>query len=678
MRRIVILGVALAVLLPASVVSVNATSSGPSGTYLTPFREDGAAYVNGKFQNGSYLGQPTDNTGCVAGPTPDAPAGNPLAYRCMPAGASMVLLADGRILYWDALEGTENIAFLGTNTVLTDLGRLSVNDESRLLTLGGSGPSWAKPSPVDGGAHNPSTAEDLPLPAPLAATHYPYNNAAMFCSDQVLLADGTVLDVGGTDFYSEPTIPGTNKGIAELQGVRNSRVFYPATNTWAQGPAMNYGRWYPSLVTLGNGQVLVASGVTKLIKPFYPTHLSDSLKNVEQTETFDPVNKVWVNNGPSANRALPLFPRLHLLPDGHVYYDAGGQDFNPAGQSIDEALWNVAGSYDPATKSWTDLGVPGLLTPGINPLFAGFRGSTFSAALALRPDASMQYNRASYLTAGGVLLPSPGSVVSVADSRIDTVSTTGGSDHLTTTPTGPLARGRWYGTAVPLPDGTVYMVSGADIDEVVAPGLESPITSAERFVPTLDASGNYTGGHWISAGSQDRMRTYHNNALLLPDGSVLIGGHAPIPFLYGQVHDGISLPGRPGTNNSHDASFQIYRPPYFDSPRPSLDGVAEVGRTLVLSTTASVASIASVVAVRDTAQTHLVDGDARTVSLPIIGRGAGTVTVQLPDSSNVLPAGPYMLFMNQNTTHTGRDIPGEVVPSIAKMVSFAGATPTLG
>ncbi|MBV8559311.1 MAG: hypothetical protein JO050_00960, partial [Acidimicrobiia bacterium] len=46
------------------------------------------------------------------------------------------------------------------------------------------------------------------------------------------------------------------------------------------------------------------------------------------------------------------------------------------------------------------------------------------------------------------------------------------------------------------------------------------------------------------------------------------GGNAPIPFLYTQVHDGVNLPGRPGTNNHHDSSFQIWRPPYFSQKRP--------------------------------------------------------------------------------------------------------------
>ena len=692
MRRILLAAATVSTLLLASVAgSLPATASAPGAGYATPFREDGATFSangqpGGAFSGGIYLGQATDGNGCVAKPVSTAPAGNPTAYNCLPAAASIVQLADGRLLYWDAVEGTETgTAFGGLNFAATDLGRITVNDESRLLTLNQSGGiatgggTFVAPATVAGGAHSTSTAEDLPLPAPIAATHYAYNNGSLFCSDQVLLSDGSVLDVGGTDYYTEPTTPGTDKGLLELEGIKATRIFSMKVDNWVSARPMNHGRWYPSLVTLGNGHVFVASGVTKLIKPVYPTHPLDSGTNVKATETYDPTVDAWTDNGAGAQRTLPLFPRLHLLPDGHVYYDAGGQDFNPAGQSYDEALWNVAATYDPSTQTWHDLGIPGLVSAGVNPLFAGFRGSTFSAVLPLRPNANDTYTRASFLSAGGVLLPPPGSYVAVADGRINTVTTdSSGNDQLSTTPTGSLGRGRWFSTAVPLPDGSVYAVSGADVDEVIAPGLESPILQSELFTPTVDSGGNYTGGSWRPAGQQDRRRTYHNTAILLPDGSVLIGGNAPIPFLDAQVMDGVSLPGRPGTNNHHDPSFQLYRPPYFDKKRPVILSIASQPGALIIHTPQA-ATIASVVLMRNTALTHLVDGDARSVVLAIQSRDPTpsdpTVTVQLPPSSNVLPNGPYLLFANQNAANVNDLAPGHVVPSIGAQVFAEGTNP---
>jgi hypothetical protein len=148
-------------------------------------------------------------------------------------------------------------------------------------------------------------------------------------------------------------------------------------------------------------------------------------------------------------------------------------------------------------------------------------------------------------------------------------------------------------------------------------------------------------------------------------------------MLYGQVHDGVDLPGRPGTNNHHDASFQIYRPPYFDHQRPSVGSITQAGRTLVVHTP-DAATVAGVVVMRNTAQTHLIDGDARSVSLRIVSRSAGQVVVALPDSTNVLPAGPYELFVQQNTADRTDDSPGHVVPSIGRQLFLVGtAAPSL-
>src|SRR5919107_1315410 len=57
---------------------------------------------------------------------------------CKPAAGTLNVLPDGRILYWDALEGTENIK---TSTV-TEYGVKAINDQSRVLDL--IGPTWSR------------------------------------------------------------------------------------------------------------------------------------------------------------------------------------------------------------------------------------------------------------------------------------------------------------------------------------------------------------------------------------------------------------------------------------------------------------------------------------------------------------------------------------------------------
>jgi hypothetical protein len=483
----------------------------------------------------------------------------------------------------------------------------------------------------------------------------------------VLLGNGDLLAVGGTTYFQDPGVPGSNLGVVELQGLKNGRIYHPDTNTWTQTQdstgtvtQMSYGRWYPSLVTLSDGKVFIASGVTKLIKPAYPGGPPIyNNSNVVQTETYDPTTQAFTYNagtptmtgGTSADKSLPLFPRLHLLPDGKVFYDGAGQAYNPQGQSTDEALWNNDSVYDPATKTWTDLGLhaSGTTSPG-------FRGSAFSQMLPL----TAPYTSASFLEAGGVLGVTPGSFAATNTSVITTVGTASG-DTESAVSTGALNNSRWYPAGVTLPDGTVLAFSGASVDEVVGPGGGMPVRQAELFTPTYDGTGKPTGGTWTALASASRDRTYHNGAVLLPDGRVLVGGHAPIPNGYSKV---MTSPGG-FSNNERDPSFEIFSPPYlFRGPRPGIQSVempAGYGHPITI-TTPDAGRIARVVLMRNTAVTHLVDGDQRAVDLPFTVTG-NTIVAQGPPGPSVAPPGPYLLFI-MGTTPTE----GQLTPSVAAQV----------
>jgi hypothetical protein len=564
-------------------------------------------------------------------------------------------------------------------------GDVAANDQSRLLQLNGANPvasTWSVPgNPTGFFAGSPTEPSIIPGASNANPSSTKPNDGSLFCSDQKQLADGRILAAGGTNYYAEPRV-NDQIGVLELEGIKNSRIFDPQANAWGPSVSMKYGRWYPTMTTLADGKVLIASGVTKLIKPVYgpdnTNGVAGSGTNVKQLEVFDPTANnaqgAWSEVvgeqralGDSSHKSLPLFPRLHLLPTGRVYYDAAGQAFNPFGQSYDEALWNIASVYDPALKSWRDIGVPapavdpGVVSQGVTE--PGFRGSTFSQMLPLTPDSTGRYTVARFLSAGGVLGTSPGSYQPTDSSRITKISINPqtGEEKLTTSASGKLSAPRWYSSGVTLPNGTVFVVSGADKDEVVTPGSESAIRTAELWNP---ATGAFT-----AVGEQARERTYHNSAVLLPDGSVLIGGHSPIPANYGDGNaDNPDVPGvRNSAPNHKDASFQIWRPPYlFRGDRPTI--ATEItgalsGTNLVLNTP-DAARLTHVTFVRNPAVTHLVDADQRVVEVPILARDtkAGTVTVSLPDS-RVLPAGPYMAFVA-----TGEEATGNYVPSVAKQV----------
>ena len=607
-------------------------------------------------------------------------------YRCPPAAMAVAVLPTGKVLFWDGLEGMNKVQF----NVVAEFGDVAQNDQSRVADFSRSTASFTTPG--NQSADNNGTAgEDVNSPLPAGVVDTPGNDYDLFCSPLVQLADGTVLSAGGTKYYLEPgvTDPTTGKsyGASELQGLKATRIFDPKANdgagSWKNLPGtsdMHYGRWYPTLVTLPTGQVFVASGVTKLIKPVYTDGRSqfDSGRNVVETETFNPSTRTWtVNHSAQAGsdptladgsqQSLPLFARLHLLPDGKVYYDAAGQTFNPDGQAYDEATWVHAKVYDPATQAWSDLAADNPLgLPLVDGLPLGFRGSGFDVMLPLVPDAKGHYTKARVFNGGGVVGPTPGNYLGDNSTTINTIDTTNGQDTLTSTNGPTLLNQRWYGSAVVLPDGEVFLTNGANRDEVDAPGSGSPVLQTELINPD---AGTVTAGPSLP---DNHGRTYHNSAVLLPDGRVLIGGHAPIATGYAfqddTAHNTLGF-----SAAESDSTFQIYSPPYLsDGPRPYISDAdrrtTNGGRLEVESPQAR--RVTKVVLVRNPSMTHLTDGDQRTVEVPIVSRNDDELTVKVPDAS-VLPPGPYMLFVETTSKS------GHLVPSVSRQV-MVGPAPADG
>jgi hypothetical protein len=296
----------------------------------------------------------------------------------------------------------------------------------------------------------------------------------------------------------------------------------------------------------------------------------------------------------------------------------------------------------------------------LGPIPVGFRGSSFSVMLPLKPDADGKYTKAQFLSAGGVLGTWPSTYLADDTSVINTVDTTTG-DRMTSEATRQLNHRRWYSSGVVLPTGEVFAVNGATTDEVVFPGSGKPVPQAELYDPESRT--------WRPAATDTRNRSYHSSAVLLPDGRVLVGGHAPINTGYGGASDfgkdtfGMTAP-------ESDPTFSIYSPPYlFRGHRPVITEVnpsVPYNQTLTIHTT-DAADIKTVVLVRNPSATHLVDGDQRSVNVPVVSRTENSVTVSVP-GNRVLPPGPYMLFVNRGTSE------GEI-PSASRQVFVGGEVP---
>ena len=84
---------------------------------------------------------------------------------------------------------------------------------------------------------------------PGAEQQQPDTPVDLFCCGHAFLPDGRLLAAGGTQQYDP------------FFGLTQSIAFDPATRTWVPQPQMAGGRWYPSLLALGDGRVLAASGL---------------------------------------------------------------------------------------------------------------------------------------------------------------------------------------------------------------------------------------------------------------------------------------------------------------------------------------------------------------------------------------------------------------------------------
>src|SRR5205809_5641575 len=150
-RRTAAAVAALMVLFPACVRAEWTRDPGVYGSFGQPFTEP---TIDGKRTDAKCI-----ENGGDASPTSDA-----RHLDCKPAGVSVNVLPTGKVMYYDGLEGTENVR----TSIVIEYGHNAGNDQSRLLNL--AGPSWSVPKPSDGGA-NPKGYEHDPLfPPPLSTT----------------------------------------------------------------------------------------------------------------------------------------------------------------------------------------------------------------------------------------------------------------------------------------------------------------------------------------------------------------------------------------------------------------------------------------------------------------------------------------------------------------------------
>jgi hypothetical protein len=199
-----------------------------------------------------------------------------------------------------------------------------------------------------------------------------------------------------------------------------------------------------------------------------------------------------------------------------------------------------------------------------------------------------------------------------------------------------------------LPDGKFLIVAGHNAGrDMRIPQTYNPATGT--FV---------SGTAWTEAYPEEKQRGYHNCALLLQDGRVLLAS--------GRTHT--TEPDQ-DYNSDEQATCRYYSPRYLDAqfePRPSIADIRDGGEStgwLAYDQPRSIhfenGPIHRVVLMAPGANTHSFDQNQRCIILKDIPGGASTpVDVIGPQDAQVAPPGYYLLFIL-------RQQGGELVPCVA-------------
>ena len=407
----------------------------------------------------------------------------------------------------------------------------------------------------------------------------------LFCSGHAFLPDGRLCIVGG----------------APAGTLRSTHLFDPTTEAWTKMANMQQARWYPTVLTLPDGRIMAVSG-----------------SGANEVEIYDATGNAWqLVSG--ATRMFPeLYPSLHLLPSGQIFYSRAGWAqanlLNPG-----TAYLTLSG---PASGAWTDHGQ--------QQFYDRQEGTA-----VIHIDDTVNPPRTTITIIGGGVSGPPTSRNAQTAEAID-LTTLGPAAW---TRLADMHFPRTNVNAVLLPDGKILVIGGQRNGKWAAdPGA---VFEAEMYDPSTNT--------WTPAAPMMFPRQYHSIAVLLPDGRVLTAG---------------GVDPSPGAPQRDQRSMEMFNPPYLAmGVRPTITTApssAAYGASFDVDTP-DAARIDAVVLLRPASVTHHTDAGMRYVRIPIQSRTASRLTLRAPSSATVAPPGYYLLFV----------LDSDGIPSVGRFVRIA-------
>lgn len=419
--------------------------------------------------------------------------------------------------------------------------------------------------------------------------------APFFCAGHSFLPNGMLGVFGG------------NLGGNHGSGAKLSLVFDPWTETWAMNEDLAVGRWYPSVVTGADGRQLIMSGQSELGWGT-PTPVVERFPGKGRPVPYAKTDVPRFVKADVFKAEAPYkrdYPHLFSLRDGKIY---------GLGRNHDQQ-W----LFDPVTETRKDL-----------------------------PDRidgmDRNYGSAVALPAG---YRGPDSVLVLGGDKDDpnTYQLVGGQWKKAE----PRAFGRTQDNTLLLPTGNLLTVNGAVDIRDYGNGLYNPNADLKyRQTELRDEDGN-----WKLGPAQRLPRGYHSNAVVLPDGRVMVTGD-----------EAQQIANDPDINDDINGTIEMYEPAYlYAGDRPSLDSAptGPIGYNERFTvTTSTPGEVKRAVLLAPTTATHSVNTSQRHLELRVKNRDGQNLELQAPPTAAAAPPGYYMLFL----------LSEEGTPSIARWVSF--------
>ena len=336
----------------------------------------------------------------------------------------------------------------------------------------------------------------------------------LFCSGHVHLFDGNILFAGGTKRYYPDE---------QFFGSKQTNLYDWQNKTWSTIGSLGVGRWYPSLIPLADGKIVIFSGIDEPLQVPSTIDIYDPATNNLTTDI-----KLKVENSPFVTKvegntkdSIDIYPRIFPTPDGKLLITGDGAGKFPLElhksnksylMSIED---NGGGNYGISFEITSDrLGVSRVYgtavadpnVPGDVLLIGGLEGTNnINFGKPQLGDMNDPNSQNGILKAGGAK-------ISRSLERWDHQNQSWSMDESF------LDKPRSMNEAVILPNKEILNLNGGEFSEY------QQINEPLLMTPDDGASMGYSTQPMNPA---TFPRLYHNGAILLPDARVLsISGNA--------------------------------------------------------------------------------------------------------------------------------------------------------